>query len=63
MDYFDYCFPGEACFFRLYLVVKGAGSRVAVLLLFRYVPFNFAKYIVINGGFVELNNSDCAKCR
>jgi hypothetical protein len=37
-----------------------------VLLQARYVPFNFAKecvYIVINGGLVELNNSDCAKCR
>ena len=42
---------------------KGAESRVAVVLQFRYVPFNFAKYIVINGGLVELNNSECAKCR
>jgi len=52
--------------------IRGKGDReyrVAVQLQVRYVPFNFARsvcvcvYIVINGVPVELNNSDCAKCR
>jgi hypothetical protein len=54
------CAPAVLC-----VPVKGReGVGEEMLLQGRYIPFNFAKvlYIVINGGLVELNNRDCAKC-
>jgi len=52
------CFPVE-------FVGKGAGYRGAVLLQVRYVRLILLRsvYVIIKGGPVELNNSDCAKCR